>query len=95
MYLRYIIDYSEKDFADKLKKEINGDIGVELKINLDFLKEYAKKKQLGTDGFILDICNKGYFSISQNALIEDKRAEFAAEYPDYLKLWLTENNRHK
>ena len=47
MYLRYIIDYSEKDFADKLKKEINGDIGVELKINLDFLKEYAKKKAVG------------------------------------------------
>ena len=85
MYLRYIIDYSEKDFADKLKKEINGDIGVELKINLDFLKEYAKKKQLGIDGFILDICKKGYFSISQNALIEDKRAEFAAEYPDLFK----------
>lgn len=62
MYLRYIIDYSEKDFADKLKKEINGDdvlkraIADILAKNIDgrstVTTKIAKSKKVDADGSV-------------------------------------------
>ena len=53
-YLRYIIDYSEKDFAEKLLGEINADAEREAKITQTFLEAYAKKKQIDVNAFMFD-----------------------------------------
>ena len=84
-YLRYIIDYSEKDFADKLKKEINGDAGRELKITKSFLENYAKKKHIDVNQFLLDILFKRYVQPIDFSIIEENKGAFAAEYPDLFK----------
>lgn len=76
MYLRYIIDYSEKDFADKLKKEINGDASLELKITREFLEKYAKAKHIDIREFLRDIIAKAFIDPIDFTLIEDKKDEF-------------------
>lgn len=85
MYLRYIIDYSEKDFADRLKREINEDAGVELKITKAFLEKYAKDKQIDVSQFLRDIISKSYIDPVDFSLIEDNKEKFNQEYPDLFK----------
>ncbi len=85
MYLRYIIDYSEKDFADKLKKEINGDASLELKITREFLEKYAKAKHIDIREFLRDIIAKAFIDPIDFTLIEDKKDEFMLAYPDLFK----------
>ncbi len=85
MYLRYIIDYSEKDFADRLKKEINGDANIELKITKEFLEKYAKTKHIDINQFLLDIMVKRYINPADYTLIEENMAAFMADYPDLFK----------
>ena len=85
MYLRYIIDYSEKDFADRLKKEINGDANIELKITKEFLEKYAKAKHIDIRQFIRDIIVKNYIDPVDYTLIEENKEAFMADYPDLFK----------
>ncbi len=84
-YLRYIIDYSEKDFADRLKKEINGDAKKELVIDKAFLEKYAKAKHIDINQFLIDLYVKQYVSPSDHSIIEDNREAFMMEYPDIFK----------
>ncbi len=84
-YLRYIIDYSEKDFADKLKKEINGDANLELKITKDFLDNYAKAKHIDIRQFLRDIISKGYIDPIDYTPIEENKDNFVQDYPDIFK----------
>lgn len=84
-YLRYIIDYSEKDFADRLKKEINGDVKKELVIDKAFLENYAKKKHIDINNFLIDLYVKHYINPSDHSIVEDNREAFMSEYPDIFK----------
>jgi type III restriction enzyme len=84
-YLRYIIDFSEKDFADRLKKEINGDSGFELKITSAFLTDYAKRKHINVKEFMRDLVLKNYIELPNYDVIEENRESFIAEYPDLFK----------
>ncbi len=84
-YLRYIIDFSEKDFADRLKKEINGDASLEFKITKDFLEQYAKTKHIDRREFLRDLIVKNYIDPIDFTLIEENRESFTAEYPDLFK----------
>ncbi len=84
-YLRYIIDYSEKDFADRLKKEINGDANKELKIDKAFLEKYAKAKHIDIRQFFKDLVNKNYVEMFDGTIIEDNRVAFMNDYPDLFK----------
>lgn len=85
MYLRYIIDYSEKDFADNLKREINGDASLELKITKEFLEKYAKEKHIDVSQFLRDIISKSYIDPVDFSLIEDNKDAFNQAYPDLFK----------
>lgn len=80
-YLRYIIDYSEKDFADKLMSEINDSSELELKITKAFLEEYAKKKQIDIKTFMKDLILKDFIDFEGNP-IEENLEEFKDNYPD-------------
>ncbi len=84
-YLRYIIDYSEKDFADRLKKEINGDVKKEFVIDKAFLEKYAKTKHIDINQFLIDLYVKHYVNPSDHSIIEDNRESFMNEYPDIFK----------
>lgn len=81
-YLRYIIDYSEKDFAQKLLEEINASAEIEHKITKVFLEEYAKKKQIDTKSFFKDLIVKDFIDPITYELIEENRAEFEQNFPD-------------
>ena len=85
MYLRYVIDYSEKNFADKLKKEINGDVEFELKITKEFLEKYAKTKNINIDDFLTELYFKKYVKPSTNELIEENKQKFMDEFPELFK----------
>lgn len=85
MYLRYIIDYSEKDFADNLKKEINGDASIELKITREFLESYAKEKHIDISQFLRDIISKSYIDPVDYSVIEENKEDFNRDYPDLFK----------
>ena len=80
-YLRYIIDYSEKDFAEKLLTEINFGAEAEFKITKSFLEEYAKKKQIDIDNFWAGLMNKHFIDRNGDAQ-EENLAEFKENYPD-------------
>ncbi len=80
-YLRYIIDYSEKDFAEKLLSEINASAEREFKITKAFLEEYAKKKQINIDDFWTDLLVKKYITRDGEAR-EENLSDFKENYPD-------------
>ena len=80
-YLRYIIDYSEKDFAEKLLGEINADAEREAKITQTFLEAYAKKKQIDVNAFMFDLIQKKFITYKGEP-IEENLAEFRETYPD-------------
>ena len=80
-YLRYIIDYSEKDFAEKLLNEINAGAEHEAKITQTFLEAYAKKKQIDVNAFMFDLIQKEFVTYKGEP-IEANLAEFKENYPD-------------
>lgn len=80
-YLRYIIDYSEKDFAEKLLGEINAGAEREAKITQTFLEAYAKKKQIDVNAFMFDLIQKKFITYKGEP-IEANLAEFKENYPD-------------
>lgn len=81
-YLRYLIDYSEKDFTDKLLSEINASAEREFKITKAFLEEYAKKKQIDSKAFFKDLIVKDFIDPETHEVEEEHLAEFKENYPD-------------
>ena len=81
-YLRYIIDYSEKDFAEKLLSEINFGAEVEFKITKSFLEEYAKKKQIDIKAFFKDLIVKDYIDPETHEPISNNLSAFKENYLD-------------
>ena len=81
-YLRYIIDYSEKDFAEKLLTEINAGAEREAKITKSVLEAYAKKKQIDSKAFFKDLIIKDFIDPINCEPIESNLAEFKENYPD-------------
>lgn len=79
-YLNYIIDYSEKDFADRLIKEINGDTPENLKLTEDIVRKVAESLGYTYDKFKGGLMFKDYID-NDLKINEDKRQEMFAEYP--------------
>ncbi|MGN0728445.1 type III restriction-modification system endonuclease [Treponema sp.] len=80
-YLRYIIDYSEKDFAEKLLAEINAGADREFKITQSFLEAYAKKKQIDVNAFMFDLIQKKFITYKGEP-IEENLEDFKENCPD-------------
>lgn len=79
-YLNYIIDYSEKDFADRLIKEINGDTPETFKLSADVIKQVAQSLGYAFDVFKGGLMFKEYIDNDLN-INEEKNQEMFAEYP--------------
>jgi len=79
-YLNYIIDYSEKDFADKLINEINGDTPETAKLRDEVVKKVAESLGYSFDVLKGGLMFKGYIDDDLN-IKEEKREELFTEYP--------------
>ena len=86
--LNYIVDFTERDFADRLVAEINGDGGAAggagtaaLTISDALLEEAAKKWGVSADEFFDELRPKKY--IDRKMTIDPERyGEMIAEYPE-------------
>ncbi len=80
-YLRYLIDYSEKDFASKLLGEIQSDIPSQSTNIKKYLPVIAKNKNKSENEIFGDMLIKGYIDFEGN-IQADKRDELYREYPE-------------
>ena len=88
--LNYIVDFTEKDFADKLVREINGDIAKKtvehIILNGDELDRVANQRGLGDRMMLLmELMQKGLVTMegSNIIVIDDKVMEFKNQYPEF------------
>lgn len=80
-YLRYLIDYSEKDFASKLLGEIQSDMPSQSTNIKKYLPAIAKNKNKSENEIFGDMLIKGYIDFEGN-IQADKRDELYREYPE-------------
>ncbi len=88
-YLTYLIDYSEKDFAKKLKDEINGDVEAEAKSIKTLLAKVAEDRGLKETDLFIEFLQKGYVDLD-GFVLEDKAEDFYIAYPEF-RLGLQQN----
>lgn len=88
--LNYIVDFTEKDFADKLVREINGDVmkaGQEhIKLNSDELERVAHLRGMTDSNMLLaELLVKRLVTMNGGdvIVIDDKVMEFKNEYPEF------------
>lgn len=81
--LNYIVDFEEKDFADKLVAQINRDIpeGV-IAITDEMLNKVASIKGMTSVTLMIELLQKGYIDTNKN-IISDKQSELYNEYPEF------------
>lgn len=80
-YLNYIVDFTEKDFVNKLVSEINGDFQENTKLSTSIIEELASKMDKSSNDLFIELLSKGYIDIDKNIIIE-KREELFNDYPD-------------
>lgn len=79
-YLNYVVDYSEKSFADMLIREINGDTPETSKLREDAVKQVAQSLGLTYLKFKGELLYKEYIDDDLN-IIEEKKQEMFMEFP--------------
>lgn len=81
-YLNYIVDYTEKNFAQKLIDEINGELTEQVVLSNDILKKVAKDNGFSNYhsfvGFLID----NEFINEDLVVNTEKRDDLFALYPD-------------
>lgn len=82
-YLRYLIDYSEKDFASRLLGEIQADIPSQSMNIKKSLSEIAKIKNKSENEIFGELLAKGFIDFEGN-IQEEKRDALYAEYPEVM-----------
>ncbi len=80
-YLRYLIDYSEKDFANKLLGEIQSDMPSQSTNIKKYLPIIAKNKNKSENEIFGDMLLKGYIDFEGN-IEPTKIDELYREYPE-------------
>ena len=88
--LNYIVDFTEKDFADKLVREINGDIAkketAHIIISREELDRVANLRSMSNFLALLnELYAKGYVDMQGTDIIvkDDSIMEFKNEYPEF------------
>lgn len=79
--LNYIVDFTEADFADKLVKEINGELPETLKLDANELDRIAKLRGVDSTQIFIDMLQKKYVDAHMN-IITENRNSFFADYPE-------------
>lgn len=81
-YLTYLIDFTEKDFANKLIEEINFDGNKILKISDELLLKVAKERNKNENTLLDELLSNEYVDKDRNINLE-KREEFFNKYPEF------------
>ena len=81
-YLTYLFDYSEKDFAESLIKEINKDSGLTQKNIKDMLAQVAKDRGIDEKTLFISLLTNDYIDMDGNILIENKN-KLISNYPEF------------
>ena len=86
----HIVDFTEKDFADKLVREINGDIAKKdsqhIILNSDELGRVANIRGLGNGMVLLmELMQNGWVTMqgSDIIVVDDRIMDFKNEYPEF------------
>lgn len=80
--LNYIVDYSEHDFAEKLVKEINGEMPKLYKIADDILEQAAKNRNLDSNCLFAKLLCNGFID-RQGIINTEKSEQLYQEYPEF------------
>lgn len=84
--LNYIVDFTEKDFANKLVAEINGELEADQRSPLSITAEDIVKvaEQRGTDvnRFFIELMTKGYVDFDKK-VIADRFDDMLVDYPEF------------
>ena len=80
--LNYIVDFTDKDFADKLVNEINSEVPEAATISEEKLREVAQKLGAAANDLFKELLNKDYLDFTRKVNPE-LRDEFLSEYPDF------------
>lgn len=84
--LNYIVDFTEKDFANKLVAEINGELENEQKkpfeITSDDIIAVAKKRGMEETAFLVELLLKGFVNVKYE-IVAEKFDELLKEYPEF------------
>ena len=83
-YLTYLIDYSEKDFAENLIREVtrDGDITKNLVIDDKILEKAAQDRGIDKKKLFINLLLENFVDENKEIIIENKE-RFFAEYPEF------------
>lgn len=84
-YLNYIVDFTERDFADRLVMEINEDVqkGSLTHIALEDMQRVAALRKTTDLALLLELHTKHYVLDLDRKLNQEKVMDFFAEYPEF------------
>lgn len=82
-HLTYLVDYSEREFAEKLISEINRETKTSQDVS-EMLSEVAKKHKLTEEQLLADLLIKGIIDADKNVK-ENKWNELISLYPEFNK----------
>lgn len=84
--LNYIVDFTEKDFANKLVAEINGELDADQKSPLSITAEdiikIAEKRNIEVNKFFIELMTKGYVDFNKK-VVPEKFDDMLIEYPEF------------
>lgn len=84
--LNYIVDFTEKDFANKLVAEINGELESEqtsaFSVSAEDIMEVARKRGVEVNKFFIELMTKGFVDFDKK-VVTDKFDEMLMEYPEF------------
>lgn len=84
--LNYIVDFTEKDFANKLVAEINSDLSTDqakpLEICPHHIETVAIKRGVDANAFFIELLQKGYVDFRQQ-IVPDKFDDLLRDYPEF------------
>lgn len=87
--LNYIVDFTEKDFANKLVAEINGELESTqkrpLEITYEDIVSVAQKRGMDETSFFIELLQKGYVNINKQ-IEPDKFDDLLKDYPEFNSL---------
>lgn len=88
--LNYIVDFTEKDFANKLVAEINGELDADkakpLEITNEHIIKVAEKRGVKPFAIMMDLMQKGYWDESTLKLIPEKYDDVLRDYPEFIEV---------
>jgi len=81
-FLNYIVDFTERDFAEELVRQINSELPQVIELKDKDVERVAKKLGMDADDLFLELLTKKYIDRNKKVNLE-KKDEFINEYPGF------------